>query len=386
MATSSAVRPPVSQKSRNKFKVLLEPRNDDYDIVVFCHLRWEFVYQRPQHIISRLSRSHKILLIEEPLPFENEEKNTANLLVINENLHLLQPKTASITEIRDILPEYINACKAKIGWFYSPAFMPLLSHFRFDTVVYDCMDELTLFKGADSRLPQQEKHLLLNADVIFTGGKSLYECKSKFHDNVHCFPSSVDEQHFAQALNGIEVPKDISRIRAPIAGYFGVIDERIDFSLLEETALLNPGISFVMIGPLAKISEADLPRRDNIHYLGMKTYSSLPNYIKAFSVAIMPFAINDATRFISPTKTLEYMAAGKPIISTPVTDVVRDYGHCVSIVTTPAEFSNALSHALLQSRSQVTPAYRKILANTSWDRTVEKMRALIDVKVSHENV
>ncbi len=386
MASPNAARRSSPGKSPSKLQLLPNARHDDYDMVVFCHLRWEFVYQRPQHIVSRLAKNYKILLIEEPLGLNVADMNNANLMVINEDLHLLQPRASSIEEIREILPHYINASNAKVGWFYSPAFMPLLSQFDFDTIVYDCMDELTLFKGADNKLPQQEKQLLENADVVFTGGKSLYESKRKLHDNVHCLPSSVDQQHFSQALHGIEVPKDIAGIMGPIAGYFGVIDERIDFSLLAETARLNPGISFVMIGPLAKVGEADLPREDNIHYLGMKPYSALPNYLKAFSVAIMPFAINDATKFISPTKTLEYMAAGKPIISTPITDVVRDYSHCVDIVATPVEFSRALRDALRHSPATITPAYKKILDNTSWDNTVKKMRALMSMKVSHENV
>lgn len=364
--------------SGNSATSIRSQTSQSYDMVVFCHLRWDFVYQRPQHIISRMSKKMRILLIEEPVGFAPEDENTGNLIVVNDNLHVLQPRTNSIEEIKNILPQFLPTKNISIGWFYSPSFVALLPAFDFDTVIYDCMDELTLFKGAPAELLEQEKFLISNADIIFTGGKSLYESKKQLHKNVHCFPSSVDQEHFAKALNGVSIPDDIVNIPSPIVGYFGVIDERIDLDLLNDTAKMNPEVSFVMIGPLAKIGENDLPRQNNIHYLGMKSYAVLPNYLKAFSVAMMPFALNDATKFISPTKTLEYIAAGKPIISTAIKDVVRDYSHCVSIVDSPQSFSDAID-ALLQSSDKFSrdADYREILDNTSWNNTVNKMNVLI---------
>ncbi len=356
--------------------------NENYDMVVFCHLRWEFVYQRPQHIISRLAKSLKILLIEEPIPFEPGDENTGNLIRIHSNLHVLQPRTTSIGAIKNILPQFVKNRDISVGWFYSPSFVCVLPEFNFGTIVYDCMDELTLFKGAPAQLIEQEKFLLAYADIVFTGGKSLYESKAKLHDNVHCFPSSVDQEHFAKALNGVAIPEDIASIPSPIVGYFGVIDERIDLELLDETAKLNPKVSFVMIGPLAKIGDEDLPRRSNIHYLGMKSYEVLPNYLKAFSIAMMPFALNDATKFISPTKTLEYIAAGKPVISTAVKDVVRDYSHCVPIVSSATEFTKAIDDILTNTDSVSLEAdYREILNRTSWNSTVNQMSAIISKTV-----
>lgn len=368
-------------------KPVLQAATTPYDMVVFCHLRWEFVYQRPQHIISRLSKNYKILFIEEPIGVDAGGVNTANLRVVSENLHVLQPKTTCIADIAQILPQYIGNRSVKVGWFYSSAFIPLLEYLVCDTIVYDCMDELTLFKDAESRLAGQEAQLLDCAAVVFTGGKSLYESKSRLHANVHCFPSSVDRQHFAKAGRNQDLPADMAGIKGPIAGYFGVIDERIDYNLLEEVAQMNPDISFVMIGPFAKINEAELPRLANIHYMGMKHYSVLPEYLARFDVAIMPFALNDATKFISPTKTLEYMAAGKPIISTPIKDVVRDYGHCVSIVSSAEQFSAALCSVVRQPPQSMLPTYAKILDATSWDSTVHRMKALVGLKVvAHESL
>jgi len=348
-----------------------------YDLIVFCHLRWQFVYQRPQHIISRMAETLKVLFIEEPL-YNPENPEAGNLIIVNDMLHVLQPNVSNIESIASIIPTFVKNKNVPVGWFYSASFCPLLESFNFDTVVYDCMDELSLFKGAPEQLINQEKYLMSNADIIFTGGKSLYESKKQFHNNVYCFPSSVDESHFAKALNGIAIADDIANIPSPVVGYYGVIDERIDLELLRDTARELPTVSFVMIGPLAKIHDSDLPKESNIHYLGMKSYEELPHYLKAFDIAMMPFALNDATKYISPTKTLEYMAAAKPIISTKIMDVVRDYSDCVSLVETEEEFSNAITSISSDlDRLAMQSSYSKILQRTSWDSTVNKMKTII---------
>lgn len=349
-----------------------------YDVIVFCHLRWQFVYQRPQHIISRLASDMKILFIEEPIHHNEDNNASGNLLVITEQLHVLQPHVKDIESIIDIIPDYVKNKSIPIGWFYSASFSPLLEQINFETIIYDCMDELSLFKGAPVHLINQEKYLMAHADIVFTGGKSLYESKKQLHNNVYCFPSSVDEQHFAQALNGISVAADIADLRKPIVGYYGVIDERIDLELLHKCAKKLPNVSFVMIGPLAKIEDADLPKENNIHYLGMKSYNELPHYLKAFDIAMMPFALNDATKYISPTKTLEYMAAGKPIISTKITDVVRDYSESVTLIENDGDFCSAIENFLTnKDRLAMETQYSKILKKTSWNATADKMESIL---------
>jgi len=367
---------PTTKTSAPTHDAGLTAQNENvYDMVVFCHLRWDFVYQRPQHLISRMAKDQKILLIEEPWFREQEEGS--RLTKVNDNLHVLQPNVRYIEDIETVLAQYTGK-KVATGWFYSASFVPLLSYFEFNTIVYDCMDELTLFKNAPEKLVEQERYLMANASVVFTGGKSLYESKAQHHDNVHCFPSSVDQEHFAKAQNGIAIPHDIANIQGPIAGYFGVIDERLNLQLINEVALLKPDMSFVMIGPLAKIGEHDLPRQHNIHYLGMKDYKELPGYLKAFSVAMMPFALNDATKYISPTKTLEYMAAGKPMVSTAIKDVVRDYSGCVEIVESAQEFSAAIDKLIAAAPDVLLEAeYANILKNTSWNATADRMKVLI---------
>lgn len=348
-----------------------------YDMIVFCHLRWQFVYQRPQHIISRLASNMKVLFIEEPVHHHHDDNLSGNLMVITEKLHVLQPYVKDIESIIAILPHYIKNKTIPIGWFYSASFSPLLEQINFETVIYDCMDELSLFKGASVHLINQEKYLMAHADIVFTGGKSLYESKKQLHSNVYCFPSSVDEAHFAQALNGISPAADIASLPKPIVGYYGVIDERIDLDLLHKCAKKLPDVSFVMIGPLAKIEDADLPKENNIHYLGMKSYNELPHYLKAFDIAMMPFALNDATKYISPTKTLEYMAAGKPIISTKITDVVRDYSQSVTLIENEGEFCDAIETLLTKKRLEMEMEYNKILEKTSWNATADKMETII---------
>ncbi len=357
-----------------KQELKLEPH---YDIIVFCHLRWEFVYQRPQHIISRMAKYGTVLFIEEPIFFSTDE-GSAHIYKVSESITVFQPKVKNIERIKDLFagPNQITAI---IGWVYSPAFIPLVKTFSFDKIVYDCMDELTLFRGANPELVGHEKELLSVADIVFTGGKRLYESKKEVHSNVHCFPSSVDHKHFRQALNGIPFPKDMNFHNQPVIGYYGVIDERIDMILLEETAKNLPNATFVMIGPLAKITEDDLAKGPNIHYLGMKSYAELPGYLKKFDIAMMPFAMNEATHFISPTKTLEYMAAYKPIISTPVYDVVRDYAHCVHIVSTSLDFQQAVFNIIaLKDKDDLISNFDQVLEKTSWDNTVQKMLEIIN--------
>lgn len=366
---------------------LATPQNEidetgkDYEMLVFCHLRWGFVYQRPQHLISRLSQSLKVLFVEEPIPFAEGEEGSFEMEVIHENLHVLKPKTKNITAVASILQKMLPKDNFRVGWFYSAAFVDVLNDFNFESIVYDCMDELSLFRGADPQLVRQEKLLLSVADVVFTGGKSLFEAKDRQHHNVHCFPSSVDRQHFERALEDVELPADIRQIERPVIGYFGVIDERIDLDLLHKVALYNPQRNFVMLGPVVKISEEDLPREKNIHYLGMKAYKELPFYLAAFDIAMMPFALNDSTKFISPTKTLEYMAAGKPVISTPIKDVERDYSHCIPIVRTAEEFSSAIDKILTYNSEVMGKEYGEILDRTSWDMTANKMKDLLKIKV-----
>jgi UDP-galactopyranose mutase len=271
-------------------------------------------------------------------------------------------------------------------WFYTPMALPLAARINAELVVYDCMDELSAFHGAPPKLVERERQLFTRADLVFTGGQSLYESKRLQHPSVFAFPSSVDTAHFAKARNETTEPAVQARIPRKRVGFFGVIDERMDLALLATLADARPHLQLVMIGPTVKISDSSLPRRPNIHYLGGKDYADLPSYIGGWDVAIMPFALNAATRFISPTKTLEYLAAGKPIVSTAIRDVVTPYGesglvHIADEITFPTAVDAALSTDLVQYQKLCD----RVLERTSWDKTWTQMLELITGAIKRES-
>jgi UDP-galactopyranose mutase len=263
------------------------------------------------------------------------------------------------------------------AWFFSPMFLPAIDRLHPALVVYDAMDELSLFKDGLPVIVERERALLPRTDVVFTGGVSLGRAKARLHPNVHPFPSGVETEHYRRALDpGTVVPADLAPISGPRLGYVGVIDERLDLDLLDGLAAARPDWSVVLVGPVRKIAAAALPRRPSLHYLGQKAYRDLPAYVKGFDVCMMPFALNAATRFISPTKTLEYMAAHKPIVSTPVADVVAAYRGVVRIASGAPAFAAEIRAALRETgaaRAVRVAAEREILARSSWDAIAARM-------------
>jgi UDP-galactopyranose mutase len=360
------------------------------DLVCLSHLRWDFVYQRPQHLLSRCAHERRVFFIEEPL-FVKEQLAQLDVTMRNCGVSIVVPRLPeglSEKEIIDVqrllIDELFQRCRISdyVLWYYTPMAMQFTRHLDPLVTVFDCMDELSAFKFAPAALKQLEAELLSRADVVFTGGQSLYEAKRNQHSNIHPFPSSIDAQHFAQARNITREPADQSDIPHPRLGFFGVIDERMDLSLLDQIALARPDWQLVMIGPVVKIDPADLPRRPNIHYLGGKKYEELPEYLAGWDVCLLPFAINESTRFISPTKTPEYLAAGKPVVSTPIRDVVRPYGEMklIHIAQTGAEFVAAIEAALNQREDSAEwlLSVDQFLAQNSWDQTWMRMMKIID--------
>jgi len=364
------------------------PVFESYDLVCLSHLRWDFVYQRPQHLMSRFAKSRRVFFIEEPI-FTDEQTHLKisqredNLTVVVPHISNDDRETKNIEAFQGELLDGLFA-EQKINdfvlWFYTPMAMSFAAHLEPKAVVYDCMDELSGFKFAPPALLENESKLFEKADLVFTGGQSLYEAKKDKHKSVHAFPSSIDVAHFKQARDITDEPEEQKQIAHPRLGYCGVIDERLNINLLAEVADFRPDWQFVMIGPVVKISDEDLPRRANIHYLGGRNYQELPSYLAGWDVALMPFALNESTRFISPTKTPEYLAAGKPVISTPIRDVVRPYGEMnfVFIASTAEEFVAACDKALEENRTEKLARVDEFLAQNSWDKTWSKMANLID--------
>lgn len=272
-------------------------------------------------------------------------------------------------------------------WYYSPMALPVTDHFNPSLIVYDCMDELSAFRYAPAAIKDRENELFRKADLVFTGGYSLYEAKKHRHPDVHAFPSSIDTKHFYQARLYNEEPHDQAPIPHPRIGYFGVIDERMDFNLIEGIAMRKPEWHQVLLGPLCKINAGTLPKLPNIHYLGMKPYSELPSYISGWEIAMLPFAHNEATRYISPTKTPEYLAAGKPVISTPIIDVIRQYGRngMVNIAGTVDEFIRVAELELENhDRDEWLQHVNEFLSHNSWDKTWQRMMYLVNRKLSEK--
>ncbi|HVF30042.1 MAG TPA: glycosyltransferase family 1 protein [Pyrinomonadaceae bacterium] len=355
-----------------------------YDVVCFSHLRWDFVYQRPQHLLSRFARNHDVWFIEEPIYGEGEPRlqvtqKADRLWSVVPHIALETSETEQV--VRNLITEFLTEHRVEkfVSWYYTPMMLDLSEHLEPTAVVYDCMDELSAFKNAPAELQLREAELFDLADLVFTGGRTLYESKRERHEAVYCFPSSIDVAHFEKALAVTRDPDDQAGIARPRVGFFGVIDERTDLQLLAAAADLRPEWQFVMIGPVVKIDENDLPRRANIHYLGGKSYDELPHYIAGWDVAMMPFAINESTKFISPTKTPEYLAAGRPVVSTPIRDVVRPYGEAglVRIASTAEEFATAIDEAINEDADERRRKAGEFLDTMSWDKTYAAMSELI---------
>jgi glycosyltransferase involved in cell wall biosynthesis len=365
-----------------------------YSLICLSHLRWDFVYQRPQHLLSRFARQTNVYFFEEPI-FSDEptrldvSRREDDLFVLVPHVSHADRENRDVADIqRELLDEFIRQENIEnfVLWFYTPMAMDFAAHLQPLATVFDCMDELSAFKFAPPELLENERKLLEKSDLVFTGGQSLYEAKRDKHERVFAFPSSIDVPHFKQARTIEEEPEDQKNIARPRFGFCGVIDERMDIEMLAEAADMRPDWQFVMIGPVVKISDEDLPRRANIHYLGGKNYQELPAYLAGWDVATMPFAMNESTRFISPTKTPEYLAAGKFVISTPIRDVVRPYGeqNLVEIAATAEEFVRAGDKLLAAEKTAWLEQVDQFLAQISWDKTFAEMARLIAESIAGE--
>jgi glycosyltransferase involved in cell wall biosynthesis len=344
--------------------------------------------------MTRFARERRVFFFEEPV-FDGERSS----LVVEAagSVHVVVPhlaqglsKEAADVEIKRLLTELLLKwdIREPVFWYYTPMALTFSRDLRSSLIVFDCMDELSGFHGAPRELVALEAELLRRADLVFTGGQSLFEAKQQRHPRVFAFPSSVDVAHFAKARRAQPEPDDQRPIPRPRLGFFGVVDERMDLALLDAIASARSEWQLIVLGPTVKIDPSALPRRSNIHYLGMKGYASLPGYLSGWDVALLPFAINDATRFISPTKTPEYLAAGCPVVSTPIRDVVRPYGEqgMVEIASHPADFIAAIDKVLVHRTAKWRKQVDSFLAGLSWDRTWADMCRHVDEALAARQV
>lgn len=357
------------------------------DLVCFSHLRWDFVFQRPQHLLSRFGARIRVFVVEEPI-FDAAEPRIElstrgeKLWIAVPHLPAGRPAEEVDAMLKMLVDQLLEEQKIEqfIAWYYTPMALSFSNHLKPAVTVYDCMDELSAFAGAPPQLLDRERELFAKADLVFTGGQSLYESKKTRHQAVYAFPSSIEREHFAQAKNTDSDPADQANIPHPRMGFYGVIDERMDIELVEKVAQMRPQWHIILLGPVVKIDPATLPQLPNLHYPGMKSYKELPAYLGGWDVALLPFAMNESTKFISPTKTPEYLSAGKPVVSTPIRDVVKPYGELslVHIAATAEEFVEAIEKALIQSSDAKWQAdVDQFLSQLSWDKTWAHMTHLI---------
>ncbi len=366
------------------------------NLLCFSHLRWDFVYQRPQHLMTRFSNYYSVYYIEEPV-YGNKD-DSYSIQSAKENVTVIVPQLSIANKgnynqrLKKIVDTFITEHDVKdfIAWYYSPMAFLFTKHLNALLTIYDCMDELSAFKFAPPELKQAENDLLESAEIVFTGGYSLYKAKKHLHHNIYPFPSSIDKEHFAKARHSNSAPQDQQKIPSPRLGFFGVLDERFDIDLIRSVADAKPDWQFVFIGPIVKINESDLPKNKNLHYLGSKSYQQLPEYISGWDIALIPFAINESTKFISPTKTPEYLAAGKPVISTAIEDVVHPYGdeQLVNIIYNAKEFISAAEKELNNtSNTEWLKSTDAFLADNSWNNTWHQMQDIINsaIKTKQKN-
>lgn len=368
-----------------------------YDIICFSHLRWNFVYQRPQHLMKRFARHERVFIFEEPVfgsennYLEVNQVSDLNVWVatphVQHNLEGAKVVEIQATLVNDLIISYeiMNI----VAWYYSPMALAYSDHLNPALIVYDCMDELSAFNNPPPALTAMEKKLFDNADIVFTGGHNLFKAKKSKHSNIFSVPSSIDKEHFLTARKTQEEPADQQMIPHVRIGFYGVVDERFNTTLLSEIAGLQPAWQFVIIGPVVKIDAASLPINSNIHYLGGKSYDELPAYLSGWDVAMMPFALNRSTQFISPTKTPEYLAGGKPVVSTSITDVVTPYGDkgLVFIADTAPEFVAAIQKALtIQHDKEWMEEVDAFLDNISWDKTWSFMKNQLNRTLENKKI
>lgn len=368
-----------------------------YPIIVHCHLRWDFVWQRPQQFHSRLSQRHPVLFVEGPLVDSDRTPPHFTLRSCAEfpNVTIMQTHFSEADWARG--GEFVDAARRElldealrgplkgqferaVQWFYDP--MAVESHLGQHgciATVYDCMDELSQFKFAPPELVARENRLLKAADVVFAGGRKMAQSKARFNANVHFYGCGVDVAHFGKArAQSTQIPADIADLSGPITGYFGVVDERLDLDLIAQLADARPDWNVAMIGPTAKISPEDLPQRPNLHWLGGRDYAQLPAYTRAFDVCLMPFALNEATEYINPTKALEYMATATPIVSTAVPDVCSNFASVVKIAACPAEFVAMCREQVARPDEMAIERGLKMANENTWDAIVAKMENQLD--------
>lgn len=364
------------------------------DILCFSPSRWNFVYQRPQHLMTRFAQKSRVYYIEDPL-FDAEEACYTVQEIEGTQLKVLTPHLPSSSladpypALRSLLEQLIMGERIRqyICWYYSPMALQYSAQLHPLATVYDCIQDVAASQTNTSAARQYEALLFEKADVVFTAGHHLFESHQHLHRNIYSFPNSIDKSHFTPARLTMAEPADQIAIPHPRIGFYGVLDERLNTSLLSDLAGGHPEWQFIFIGPVANAIQGSLPKQSNVHLLGAKEYNELPQYLSGWDVAMIPFALNDGTRYINPAITPEFLAAGKPVVATPVYDIVHPYGKkgLVQIASTTSDFARAIEKALqLKKDTRWLGKVDRFLSNISWDKTFRQMEILTEATMERK--
>lgn len=364
-------------------------------LLVFSHLRWGFACQRPQQLLSRLAGRWRVVVVEEP----RHAPGAMRLEIFEAAPHLtvLTPHTPVDAEgfqdsqtaaLKWLLRQYVDARGLHLDaiWLTTPMALPLANAMGADCLVYDCMEEPSAGSSTPMLVRQREAALMHQAALVLAGGPALFKVRKSLHTHAHCLPSGVDMAHFSPVKlkptgplvrRAHELQSGLPRQRL---GFAGIIDARLDLNIITALAESHPGWSLIMVGPIVGLDAARLPRRPNIHWLGPQSYELLPYLMAGWDLAMMPFVLDESTRFLNPVQALESMAAGLPVVGTPLLDVQALYFPTVTIASPEgfvAACEDVLAEGTLERCARLVDIARRAVRH-SWEDTADTVHELLE--------
>ncbi|MEP7218537.1 MAG: glycosyltransferase [Bacteroidota bacterium] len=362
------------------------------DIICFSKLRWDFVFQRPHHLLSRCAAEHRVFFVEDPVLDADDygrleiNRREHGVWVVVPHLPADLDNHERLAHCSDLLSDLIRDRNISeyILWYCSANALAVTRHLEPISIIYDC-DGMYDCDGPERGTPahEDEAELSARADLIFTVDNATYERKRNERSNVFAFPNDIDRMHFAEGRNYQDDPLDQLHIPHPRLGFFGMIDNRLDFALIESIADARPDWNLVLVGPIGAMDPATaLPSRSNIHYLGARPYHDIPAYLSGWDVAMLPLKVGE-TVHISPTNIPECLAAGVPVVATSFRDAVHPYGASglIANADTLAEFIIAAAESGMDEAIDAECWFEKVdrfLAGIAWENTWTRMKLLID--------
>jgi glycosyltransferase involved in cell wall biosynthesis len=376
------------------------------DIICFAH-DWGGDPTSKTHIMRLLAKKSRVLWVNSiamrrPVASKSDARRLItklrrafagcvevepNIFVVNP-LVLPLPGSALAQRLNGVLLERsLRRTLSKLSfarpilWTFLPTMNRLVGRLGERLLVYHCVDKYSEFSGVPrDAIVAMERDLVKRADLVFTSAARLLEECRPLNPHTHFITHGVDTAHFGRALDPqTPVPDDLAGIRKPVAGFFGLIADWVDLPLIRSLARERPDWSFVLIGKAAT-DLAPLQGLSNVHWLGQKPYTELPGYCRGFDVALIPFVQNELTLRVNPLKLREYLAAGLPVVSTPLPEISR-YDGLVRLATRREEFIGGIEAALAERSPELAGRRFEAMRGESWEARVADMARLIDERV-----